>query len=66
MAAPYSLEQGDEVRAHLTSQNFYGVSPVSNDGNGAIIVTVPDPPIYLAMVDAQTSAYQIGISWEEG
>lgn len=65
-SAPYLLEQGDEVKAHLTAQNFYGVSPVSNDGNGAIILTVPDAPIYLAMVQELTTAYKIGISWQEG
>jgi hypothetical protein len=35
----------------------------SNDGNGAIILTVPDAPINLANNQMVTTGSQIGLNW---
>jgi hypothetical protein len=35
-------------------------------GNGAVILTVPDPPVNLDNVVDQTAATQIGLAWEDG
>jgi hypothetical protein len=45
--APYSLAWGSSVYAKVIATNIYGDSVVSNEGNGAIITTNPDPPTSL-------------------
>lgn len=46
--------------------NVVGESILSNEGNGAIILTNPDAPTNLANNPLQTSATQISISWQLG
>jgi hypothetical protein len=48
------------------AQNSYGKSEISPVGNGAIIVTVPNPPINLSNNPSVTTATQIGINWQDG
>jgi hypothetical protein len=64
--APYSLVLGDEVRVRISAVNLYGPSVTSNDGNGAIIELIPSAPVALSNVEAQTSASQISLQWEDG
>jgi hypothetical protein len=44
---PYSLPWGSSIFAQVKAINNYGFSLISNEGNGAIITTTPDPPIDL-------------------
>lgn len=44
-AAPYNLVLGDSVFVQITAHNFYGDSPVSDAGNGALIQYPPDAPL---------------------
>jgi hypothetical protein len=46
--APFALAWGDEVYAKIIATNIYGDSLVSDPGNNAIILTVPDAPVSLA------------------
>jgi hypothetical protein len=64
--SPYLLPWGSSVYADLQAFNTIGESPVSAAGNGAIIIIVPDAPTDLVNVEAITSAYQVGLSWQQG
>jgi len=44
---PYNLPWGSEIYAKVTAINIYGESLSSSEGNGAVILTYPDPPINL-------------------
>lgn len=63
---PYELEWNTGVYAKVQAINAYGASGVSPEGNGAIITTVPDPPVNLSNVPELTTATQIGLVWEDG
>lgn len=65
-AAPYSLLQGDSIFAKVVAINYYGESIESDQGNGAIILLVPDSPINLQDNVDVTTAYVIGFTWEDG
>lgn len=45
---------------------MYGNSVTSIEGNGAIILTVPDAPTDLANNALVTSGSQIGLTWNQG
>jgi hypothetical protein len=60
-SAPFNLAWGDSVHAIIAASNLYGQSVFSADGNGAVILTVPDAPLNLANVAANTNANQIGL-----
>jgi hypothetical protein len=36
---------GYEIWAKIQAENFYGFSPISYAGNGALIQLVPDAPV---------------------
>jgi len=57
---------GMSVYATVSATNIYGTSIDSSSGNGAVILTVPSPPILLSNVPILTNAVQIGLSWSEG
>lgn len=63
--APYSLLQGDSIWAKVTATNSYGTSIESIVGNGDVVVFVPDPPINLIDDVATTSAFVMGMLWED-
>ena len=63
---PFSLPWGSSIYANIIATNSYGDSIVSDAGNGAIILTIPDAPTSLADVPSTTNANQIGISWVIG
>lgn len=53
---PFSLDWGSSINAKVRATNIVGSSDYSADGDGAIILTVPDPPVNLANVVTITSA----------
>jgi len=63
--SPYSHPWGVSIWATVTAVNYYGPSVESEAGNGAIIYTIPDPPINLQNVPSITLATQIGLKWED-
>jgi hypothetical protein len=56
IVAPYHLSWGESVYAKVMAINIIGNSLISGEGNGAIILTVPDSPTDLANVPATTSS----------
>jgi hypothetical protein len=50
----------------VTATNKYGESAHSASGNGAVILQVPDKPILLADNVDVTTAYVIGLTWQDG
>lgn len=49
----------------MIAYNFYGASTESDVGSGAIIVLVPQPPIGLANAPSITTAFVIGLTWND-
>jgi hypothetical protein len=66
LASPYDLPWGASVYAKVSAINIVGSSVYSVEGNGGIILTVPDAPLDLESNPAINSATQIGIIWSEG
>jgi hypothetical protein len=62
---PFALEWGTDVYAKIIATNIYGDSLMSEAGNGARILTVPDSPVGFADVTSITNANQIGLSWTD-
>jgi hypothetical protein len=62
-AAPYNLAWGASIYATVLATNLVGSSAESTPGNGALIVTNPDPPILLANSAVITSASVIALTW---
>ncbi len=60
---PFLLPWGSSVFAKVTAVNIYGLSTESSDGNGAIILTVPDAPVMLANNPSGTTGSQISLTW---
>lgn len=44
-ANPFNLEWGASIYVKVTAINVIGISEESDSGNGAVILTVPDPPV---------------------
>jgi hypothetical protein len=65
-AAPFSLAWGDSVYAIVTATNIYGNSLASNEGNGGIIVRIPDAPLSLLEDETQRTATTLGLVWTNG
>lgn len=66
IVAPYHLPWGSSIYAKVIATNIVGDSLQSAAGNGAIILTFPDPPVDLSNVSTVTANTQIGLSWNEG
>ena len=64
--APLSLKWGDHVFANIVAVNVKGSSVVSDNGNGAQILTIPDAPINVAEVVALTNAETCSFTWDAG
>ncbi len=62
-AAPYNLAWGASIYASVIATNVVGSSVASSSGNGAVILTNPDPPISLANVVPITNFSVIGLTW---
>jgi hypothetical protein len=65
-AAPYSLPIGESIFAKVSASNFYGESALSLEGNGAVVLLVPDAPINLSNAISVTTGYVIGFNWDDG
>jgi hypothetical protein len=65
LASPYNLVYDDGIYAKLLATNLYGSSTVSNSGNGALVVVVPDAPITLTKNTALSSESVITFSWTQ-
>mgnify|MGYP002636778377 CR=1 FL=1 len=63
---PFYLDWGSSVYVIVVATNIVGDSLPSSEGNGAVIVTVPDAPINVENVPAITSGNQIGLTWSPG
>jgi len=63
---PFNLAFGSSIYAKVLAFNIYGDSLMSAEGNGAIILTVPNPPVSLSEVYSERTATSIGISWSDG
>jgi hypothetical protein len=50
----------------VVAHNLYGESAVSDSGNGAIILTVPDPPIDFQVDFTLKTRTSISLMWNEG
>jgi hypothetical protein len=61
--APYSLAWGSSIYARVKAVNSKGISVVSGEGNGAMILTNPAVPVSLANDPGVTSGTQIGLTW---
>jgi hypothetical protein len=64
-APPYNLAWGASIFATVAAQNDEGISDASAPGNGAIIITNPDPPGLLSNNAAITSASVIALTWTQ-
>lgn len=64
--APISQPWGSGIYAKISAINIRGTSEASDEGNGAIILTNPDPPIQVEDDTSVTSGSQIGLKWLEG
>lgn len=64
-AAPFELNWGDSVYAKVIASNIKGESLESEEGNGAIIITSPSPPINLAEDPTIRSYTTVGLQWDE-
>jgi hypothetical protein len=54
---------GDSIYATVSYTNAVGSSSASELGNGAVIITNPDPPSLLQNKPAITSSTVIALSW---
>jgi hypothetical protein len=61
MTEPFSLYWGDSVWAKVIATNVYGDSVESVEGNGAIIITYPDAPMFLEEVLSYRSWTTLGL-----
>ena len=64
-ANPFNIEWGGSIYVKITAYNLIGSSPESLEGNGAVILATPDPPIDFTNDVGVTSATQIGLRWSE-
>jgi hypothetical protein len=64
-SSPYSLQWGESVYAKIVATNIYGNSLLSDEGNGAIITTIPDRPLNLAEDTAQRTKSSLGLTWSQ-
>jgi len=53
---PFNIDWGSSIHAKVSATNNKGTSDFSPVGNGAVILTVTDPPVNLANVATITSA----------
>lgn len=63
---PFSLLLSNHIWAKVQAENFYGLSPVSESGNGGLLQLVPDAPVNLVENIEVTSRTIIEFSWQDG
>jgi len=64
--APFNLAWGTSIYAKIDAINSYGISELSDAGNGAVIITYPEAPVDLTEVIAERTSTSITFSWSEG
>jgi hypothetical protein len=57
---------GSGIYAAIVATNSFGSSVMSLDGNGGMLITLPDAPIHLAESIALRDATSISLTWDEG
>jgi hypothetical protein len=57
LVSPFNLPWGSSIFATVTATNTVGTSAISQAGNGAIILTNPDPPQNVINVPQTTTAF---------
>ena len=65
-AAPFNLAWGTSVYAKVQASNAEGNSIQSLAGNGAVIITYPDAPLYPTINSALATATSIELKWNSG
>jgi len=65
-ASPFNLLRGYSIFIKVIAQNPYGDSLASDQGNGGIIVLVPDSPVNLQNDLTVTTASVIKFTWSDG
>ena len=63
-AGAYNLPWGASVYAKVQAYNLYGSSLASGTGNGAVILTNPDPPENLREDETKRSSNSITLLWD--
>lgn len=63
---PFNLAWGSSIYAKVVATNIYGSSAVSNSGNGAIILTIPDAPLNIVENYSFKSGTTISLAWIDG
>ena len=69
IASPFNLQTRSSIYASVVAYNAVGDSPVSDVGNGAIVLvsTVPDPPRFISRNPNKVlDMTRISIIWEDG
>lgn len=65
-AGAFQLPWGSSIYAKIIAYNLYGSSASSGLGNGATILTYPDPPANVGENESQRTANSITVVWDEG
>lgn len=66
MAAPFSLPWGSNIYAKVVAYNLYGDSVISEYGNEAIILRLPDAPLNLQETVEARTEQSIRFTWQAG
>lgn len=64
--SPFNLVWGSSVNVKITVTNIIGTSTLSAIGGGAILVNGPSAPVNFVEVRTITTAYTIGLQWQQG
>jgi len=65
-SVPFYLNLGYHIFIQVQAHNAYGSSALSIEGNGGVMVDVPDAPVNLQDNTAVTSDSVIEFTWEDG
>ena len=60
---PYNLVFNDGICYQVSATNFFGESPVSNTGCGALMLVVPNAPVKITKNSSLSSQSVISFSW---
>lgn len=63
---PFEIDWGKGIYAKVVAINAYGPSAISDEGNGAVIITYPDAPITLEEDYSKRTATSVMLTWFEG
>ena len=64
-AGAFQLPWGSSIYAKVNAYNLYGSSKASPLGNGAVILTYPDPPANVSEDSTQRTSNSITVIWDE-